>query len=111
MAASMASCGADAPSRPAGRRPMQFQARDAARLCSVDASLLSLPGAASGPSAGPALCSGNKRRTASHCASHCATPPQSMKPQDLRHVNTAFFTINGIISPVVLAGVLLGIYI
>ena len=34
-----------------------------------------------------------------------------MKPQDLRHVNTAFFTINGIISPVVLAGVLLGIYI
>ena len=34
-----------------------------------------------------------------------------MKPQDLRHVNTAFFTINGIISPVVLAGVLLSIYI
>jgi 4-hydroxybenzoate polyprenyltransferase len=34
-----------------------------------------------------------------------------MKPQDLRHVNTAFFTLNGIISPVVLIGVLLGIYI
>ena len=34
-----------------------------------------------------------------------------MKPQDLRHVNTAFFTLNGIISPVVLLGVLLGIYI
>lgn len=34
-----------------------------------------------------------------------------MKPQDLRHVNTAFFTLNGIISPVVLAGVLLGIYL
>jgi len=34
-----------------------------------------------------------------------------MRPQDLRHVNTAFFTLNGIISPVVLVGVLLGIYI
>ena len=34
-----------------------------------------------------------------------------MKPQDLRHVNTAFFTLNGIISPIVLVGVLLGIYI
>ena len=34
-----------------------------------------------------------------------------MKPQDLRHVNTAFFTLNGIMSPVVLIGVLLGIYI
>ncbi|MEG6502039.1 MULTISPECIES: 4-hydroxybenzoate octaprenyltransferase [unclassified Desulfovibrio] len=33
-----------------------------------------------------------------------------MRPQDLRHVNTAFFTLNGIISPVVLAGVILGIY-
>ena len=34
-----------------------------------------------------------------------------MRPQDLRHVNTAFFTLNGIISPVVLVGVILGIYI
>ena len=34
-----------------------------------------------------------------------------MKPQDLRHVNTAFFTLNGIISPVVLIGVVLGIYL
>ena len=34
-----------------------------------------------------------------------------MRPQDLRHVNTAFFTLNGIISPVVLAGVILGIYL
>lgn len=34
-----------------------------------------------------------------------------MKPQDLRYVNTAFFTLNGIISPVVLAGVALGIYL
>ena len=34
-----------------------------------------------------------------------------MRPQDLRHVNTAFFTLNGIISPVVLMGVILGIYI
>ncbi len=29
-----------------------------------------------------------------------------MRPQDLRHVNTAFFTLNGIISPVIL-----GIYL
>ena len=34
-----------------------------------------------------------------------------MRPQDLRHVNTAFFTLNGIISPVVLGGVILGIYL
>jgi len=34
-----------------------------------------------------------------------------MRPQDLRHVNTAFFTLNGIISPVVLAGVMLGIFV
>ncbi|MDO5483842.1 MAG: 4-hydroxybenzoate octaprenyltransferase [Desulfovibrionaceae bacterium] len=34
-----------------------------------------------------------------------------MRPQDLLHVNTAFFTLNGIISPVVLAGVILGLYI
>ena len=34
-----------------------------------------------------------------------------MRPQDLRFVNTAFFTLNGIISPVVLLGVLLGIYL
>lgn len=33
-----------------------------------------------------------------------------MLPKDLRHINTAFFTINGIISPVVLIGVILGIY-
>lgn len=33
-----------------------------------------------------------------------------MRPQDLRHINTAFFTLNGIISPVVLGGVILGIY-
>lgn len=32
-----------------------------------------------------------------------------MRPQDLRHVNTVFFTLNGLISPAVLAGVLLGI--
>lgn len=32
-----------------------------------------------------------------------------MLPRDLAHVNTAFFTLNGIISPVVLAGVLLGL--
>lgn len=32
-----------------------------------------------------------------------------VKPDDLRHVNTAFFTLNGIISPLVLAGVILGI--
>ena len=34
-----------------------------------------------------------------------------MRPQDLRYVNTAFFTLNGIISPVVLLGVILGIYL
>lgn len=34
-----------------------------------------------------------------------------VKPDDLRHVNTAFFTLNGIISPLVLAGIILGIYI
>lgn len=34
-----------------------------------------------------------------------------MRPQDLRYVNTAFFTLNGIISPVVLVGVILGIYL
>ncbi|MCR5563982.1 MAG: putative 4-hydroxybenzoate polyprenyltransferase [Desulfovibrio sp.] len=33
-----------------------------------------------------------------------------MLPKDLRHVNTAFFTLNGIISPVMLAGILLGIF-
>ena len=33
-----------------------------------------------------------------------------MRPGDLRHVNTAFFTLNGIISPVVLMGVILGLY-
>lgn len=34
-----------------------------------------------------------------------------VRPDDLRHVNTAFFTLNGIISPVVLAGIILGIYL
>lgn len=34
-----------------------------------------------------------------------------MKPDDLSHVNTAFFTLNGVISVVVFAGVLLGIYL
>ncbi|MBO4314254.1 MAG: UbiA family prenyltransferase [Desulfovibrio sp.] len=33
-----------------------------------------------------------------------------MLPKDLRHVDTAFFTLNGIISPVMLAGILLGIF-
>lgn len=33
-----------------------------------------------------------------------------VKPDDLRYVNTAFFTLNGIISPLVLLGVILGIY-
>lgn len=32
-----------------------------------------------------------------------------MRPGDLKHVNTAFFTLNGVISPVVLAGVILGL--
>lgn len=34
-----------------------------------------------------------------------------MRPQDLRNVNMAFFTLNGIISPVMLAGILLGIFV
>lgn len=34
-----------------------------------------------------------------------------VRPGDLRYVNTAFFTLNGIISPLVLAGIILGIYI
>lgn len=34
-----------------------------------------------------------------------------MKPHDLSHVNTAFFTLNGVISVVVFAGILLGIYL
>lgn len=33
-----------------------------------------------------------------------------VRPDDLRHVNTAFFTLNGIISPVILIGIILGIY-
>ncbi len=33
-----------------------------------------------------------------------------VKPDDLKYVNTAFFTFNGIISPLVLAGIILGIY-
>lgn len=33
-----------------------------------------------------------------------------VKPDDLRHINTAFFTLNGIISPLALAGIILGIY-
>lgn len=32
-----------------------------------------------------------------------------MQPQDLRNVNMAFFTLNGIVSPVMLAGVILGL--
>lgn len=32
-----------------------------------------------------------------------------MKPDDLSHVNMAFFTLNGIISPVIFVGVLIGI--
>lgn len=39
-----------------------------------------------------------------------ATEHRLMLPRDLRHVNTAFFTINGIIAPLVLIGVILGIY-
>lgn len=38
------------------------------------------------------------------------TEHRLMRPGDLRHVNTAFFTLNGIISPVVLVGVILGLY-
>lgn len=34
-----------------------------------------------------------------------------VKPEDLRHVNTAFFTLNGIISPLALIGVICGIYL
>lgn len=34
-----------------------------------------------------------------------------VKPDDLRHVNTAFFTLNGIISPLILGGVILGVYL
>lgn len=33
-----------------------------------------------------------------------------VRPDDLSRVNTAFFTLNGIISPLALAGVILGIY-
>lgn len=33
-----------------------------------------------------------------------------MKPQDLKHVNMAFFTLNGIVSPVMLIGIILGLY-
>lgn len=33
-----------------------------------------------------------------------------VRPDDLAHVNMAFFTLNGIISPLALAGVILGIY-
>ena len=32
-----------------------------------------------------------------------------MKPQDLRNVNMAFFTLNGIVSPVMLIGIVLGL--
>lgn len=32
-------------------------------------------------------------------------------PDDLRHINTAFFTLNGIIAPLVLAGIICGIYL
>lgn len=39
------------------------------------------------------------------------TEHRLVKPDDLRHVNTAFFTLNGIISPLVLIGVILGIYL
>ncbi len=33
-----------------------------------------------------------------------------MKPQDLRNVNMAFFTLNGIVSPVMLVGIILGLF-
>lgn len=33
-----------------------------------------------------------------------------VSPEDLRHVNTAFFTLNGIISPLVLIGAVLGLH-
>ncbi|GHU91088.1 4-hydroxybenzoate octaprenyltransferase [Candidatus Desulfovibrio trichonymphae] len=39
------------------------------------------------------------------------TEHRLMNAEDLRHVNTAFFTLNGAISPVVLAGVILGILV
>lgn len=39
------------------------------------------------------------------------TEHRIITPEDLTHVNTAFFTLNGIISPLILAGVILGIYI
>jgi len=32
-----------------------------------------------------------------------------MRPQDLSRVNMVFFTLNGIISPLVLVGVILGV--
>lgn len=38
------------------------------------------------------------------------TEHRLVKPDDLRHINTAFFTLNGIIAPLVFAGVILGIY-
>lgn len=34
-----------------------------------------------------------------------------VKPDDLKNINMAFFTLNGIIAPLVLAGVILGLYI
>ena len=34
-----------------------------------------------------------------------------VKPDDLRHVNMAFFTLNGIISPLVLLGIISGLYL
>lgn len=34
-----------------------------------------------------------------------------VNPDDLRHVNTAFFTLNGIIAPLALAGIILGLYL
>lgn len=34
-----------------------------------------------------------------------------IKPEDLSHINTAFFTLNGIISPLILLGIILGIYL
>lgn len=33
-----------------------------------------------------------------------------VNPKDLRRINTAFFTFNGVISPLVLAGIILGLY-
>jgi 4-hydroxybenzoate polyprenyltransferase len=37
------------------------------------------------------------------------TEHRLMRDKDLKHINTAFFTLNGIISPVVLGGVILGL--